>query len=338
MNADDIRYYLYKAGFTHKLKHMGKEKYVRIACPFAPWTHQNKRDQHDAFGVEVKPDGSSFYHCFSCKQHGEFWQLFKTMTIHMKDERDKLNAIGNEVYKEDVMDMVSGRTARAVQSYEHDIEDFEEDDVMPDLTPMRFQYGTFEKEHEYIDGYLKHRGIKPELAKTFDLRYDDLKERIVIPCYSPSHDFCGMVGRALDPNDQVQKVYNYFGTRTDFGFGRVINDDLDSYKKLIVVEGMFDLIKTYQNLQELNLQKEIGVVCVFKSILSEYQAEWLEDLDKSVYIFFDSDAAGDLGAKQASKLLKGRLPRLTRISTNDKSVDAGDIDSKFLAKLLRLKA
>ena len=337
MKKEDIIHYLHKAGFTEKLSVPGKVKYVRITCPFAPWTHKNKRDQHESFGVEVNKDGSSFYHCFSCKKAGEFWLLFRTMGIHMKDEVDALNEISKEVYKEDVMDMASGRLARAVQKYDYDLEDhIEEEEELPDLAHMEYLYKSFDPEHEYLTHYLNDRGLRPEQIKNFGLVWDENRERVVIPVYSATDDFVGMVGRAIDPDDQIQKVYNYPGTRTDFGFGRLPGDPLESYHRIIIVEGMFDLMKTYQNLCDLGLQNEYGVVCVFKSILSEYQTSWLEELGKSIYFFFDNDTAGQDGWFKAQKALKGRVPRLTRITTDSEDEDAGDIDSGELSSLLRI--
>lgn len=251
MKAEDIIFYLRKSGMTDMQYKGGKLKYVRIACPFAEIKHSNKRDRHDSFGVQVDADGTSFYHCFSCKSHGSFWQLFGTVGIHRPLDRDSLVEIGNEVYKEDVMEMATGRLSRAVQRYSYDVEDYEDTETLPDLDHMEYHFKTFSTDHEYLKHYLTDRGINHSLIKDFDIRYDDIKERIVVPIYSATGEFVGMVGRSIDPNEQVQKVYNYPGTRTDFGFGRLKGDDLSSYNRIILVEGQFDLKKTYQNLSEL---------------------------------------------------------------------------------------
>lgn len=337
MIAKDIMHYLRKGGITERhIKGTGRIKYVRVACPFAEIKHSNKRDQHDSFGVLVTDD-ESFYHCFSCKSHGSFWQLFPTVGIHRPQDRDALTAIGKEVYKEDVTKKVSGRLTRSVEAYSYDPDDFEQEDNLPDLEHMQYHFKTFEKESKEMNDYLTSRKINHSMIDKFDLRYDPNRERVVIPVYSATDDFVGMIGRSIDPEIKVKKVYNYSGTRTDFGFGRIAGMKLEDYKRLILVEGQFDLKKTYQNLVELGLHKEYGVLSVFKSVLSSYQAEWLEESGASIYCFFDHGQAGDEGWKQVQKLLKGRVPRLARILTRNPTQDSGDIDDRELSDLLNTR-
>lgn len=339
MKQKDIIYYLQRSSLIDDMsKFRSKEKYVRITCPFAEWKHKNKRDQHQACGIKVDEDNTSFFHCFSCKTHGEFWKMFEMLSMHRREDKDKLLELSDEIHSEDVMKLASGRLARAVNKYEQDIDDFVAEEETPvSLDAMKFQFNTFDPNHEYISHYFKDRGLNPELRKEFDVRYDDIRERITIPVYSPLNDFVGMIGRSIDPDEKIQKVYNYPGTRTDFGFGRLTEQELEDYRRIIVVEGMFDLMKTYQNLVELSLQKEYAVVCVFKSVLSEFQASWLEDTFKPVIIFFDNDEAGKDGWIKAKRLLSGRVPRLSRVITESPENDAGDINSDELYRILKGK-
>jgi len=170
-----------------------------------------------------------------------------------------------------------------------------------------------------------------ETCYRFDLRYDAQNSRIVFPVRSRNSDLVGAVGRDIT-NRAVSRYYNYFGFETGKAFAGLQFFGGD-YKKVLVVEGFFDLLNIWK------WAKEEGriVIASLKAELSELQLDLLGTLDIPVELWYDADEAGERGRKKSLEggQKHGLLMKYARLPKN---VDCGDLtESQFSNIVQNLK-
>lgn len=130
-------------------------------------------------------------------------------------------------------------------------------------------------------------GISWESMQKFQVRYDQLSNRIVFPIRNMAGKIINVSGRTLDPNWKQKKLrkYTYFngfggGLNTLYGFYENKESILRS-KEIILFEGAKSVLKA----------DTWGVgnsVAVLTSHLSQFQFEQLVKLGANVVVAFDS--------------------------------------------------
>ena len=102
--------------------------------------------------------------------------------------------------------------------------------------------------------YIESREVDPEVAIALDMRFDTAKNMLCFPMRDfESHDITGMRGRNIDPtchSKDKHHWYQYFvdnnGEKICCGDSRdpwMNEDRIDFKKPVVVVEGIFDLLK-----------------------------------------------------------------------------------------------
>jgi len=240
----------------------------------------------------------------------------------------EMTKVGWEILEEDNGD-VGTRLKRAVESYD----DWTGGDPIEiDMSALDFWSAELEKNlpKNAID-YLKNRQLDPILlSENFDLKWDEIEKRICWRVYD-FENFIGLVGR--DITGMSEKPYkNYWSSRFTRTLGMRKNFNHDCLR-VILVEGPFDLFRTFCNLVSLDLLGVYEVVCTFTANLSKQQCDMLEEIGKTVVCFYDIDIAGNSEWKEVQKKLKGKIPRITRMRPTE-GTDAGDTSERNLKQKL----
>lgn len=312
MQRDEIKE-LIKTMFGPNAMRLDQADWVMTQCPFAPWMHSSGKDRNPSFGISVKADSESNFHCFTCKAKGRLHNLPKRLA---KVSRDK-----------------------AWLAYHDDIP---ADESLGGKLPSWEQLGKKERRQQLGDPvpdsylhvfdsaaghpYLKERGIDDQAARGMDLRIDEDDhgvERILFPVYSRYGKFHGYTGRATHP-DVNPKVRDYFGLPKRLlllGSEHIEKHD----DKIILVEGLFD----YANL----FQYGHAVVASLHANLTPQQANILKWWGKPVVVMYDNDRAGKQGRMVVKEQLGKHLP-LMKVRYPKGCNDPGELTKNQLYRML----
>ena len=149
--------------------------------------------------------------------------------------------------------------------------------------------------------------ITQETINGWQLRYDIVENRMLIPIRDYNLRLVGIRGRYLGPDQNILrwKVYKELNKESAdskysgvwLGMHRVL--DVDS--NIVLMEGDRDVI----------LATQAGIPNVWGSMgatLSKAQLETLQKYNKPITLFMDNDCAGEGGAKQIYNAMKGLVP------------------------------
>lgn len=264
-----------------------KQNRVVVSCPYAPWFHERKIDSQPSMGIWALVDGSVIYHCWACHEGGTLTELF----------REVGTLSGNMQALALIPELVDKTTPSAATRFiliqdallEWGMERKKVYSVLPDKILDRMPRAKYSLE---ADAYLTSRNVDPEIADLFELRYDDLRERVVFPVRNILGQLVGAVGRATRKGVEP-RYYNYFNFYSGDHLGGMPQTTLFPHNRLIVVEGYFDLLRV----AEWCWKSDSVPLCSWKSELHDHQIKTLAGLDKSVQIWYDCDVAGQRGAQ-----------------------------------------
>lgn len=285
MDEANIRYLLSqlkiphsKATFTGSVK---RTRWMTISCPFAPWTHQKKTDNHPSFGITIKDDGKSSYKCLSCGMKGRLAGLPGKLGGYRKIDYSKLRlwAESTELQAGLFKPVPSWEDADPVAI------DYNEkhgsDVARPDPSAINnYPYATGSR-------YLQSRGIGYFDVLQLGIRYDSYQRRVLFPVYDPHDNFCGFTGRSTMPgnNDtkgRNPKVRDYYGlNKREVFLGLPGKRD----GKKIIHEGLFDYAIAVKHGYH-NARAILG------TSLTPEKVQILIDEGDPVYFFMDNDLAG----------------------------------------------
>ena len=320
MDIDDIKGFLDEVNIEYST---GVD-YVLISCVFSHFTHEKGTDRHPSMRILINEQGEAVYHCFACGSFGKLWLLLYSLGVinknnNLKEVSDRLFKVGNG-------DMGSC-IETAIKSYDKSRVKNKIDFKVLE----KWAKDTFEEVTTLGRDYLKYRSITPEYANdNFDLLWDTEEQRLVFMLRNFKDRFKGAVGRCI--NDVVNKYRNYWSAdvTSTLGHRKVFNYNA---KRIIVVEGFIDMIKTAENICILGLSDIYEVVCTFKCHLSDRQLLELVDLYKTVYIFYDDDKAGNNGARKALSCLDDLVPFVFRVKPPENK-DPGETSFSELELIL----
>jgi DNA primase len=156
--------------------------------------------------------------------------------------------------------------------------------------------------------YIFDRGFHFLTCKEFKLGYDAFTKRITIPVTNEAGKLVGFKGRAWEPEKVPRYLIlgdrrdtNHYGfspypaSKVVFGIDRLARTKLE--RCAILCEGELNPIM----LRSYGVTSAIGIS---GSWLSEYQAKLIKKYVDEVVLFFDSDKAGQEGAKRVIQLLE----------------------------------
>ena len=281
---------------------------LTCSCPLAEWMHESGSDSKPSMSIKVG-EQTSVYKCFACGESGTLASLVSSYgNLSRKTDLVKM---GDQMLKSDRPSMISS-LRRAVSSANDCTIKKRTAKTLSSTILNRF-LPVYDISKSRL--YLEQRGLTREDMEEFELLYDPSFRRIVFPIRNQEGSLVGAVGRALDDGP---KFYNYFGFEASKCLGGLHRLSED-YDKIILVEGMFDVIKVRRYEERLNAQ----AVCTFKAEASAEQCDILSSIAKPVIVCYDGDMAGFKGANKTMKRLNGLVPYLK----NAKLPEGGDVDS-----------
>ena len=284
--------------------------WVKISCPFAPYTHKNGTDNNPSMGIKVDGGGPSSYCCFSCMQKG-------SLVSFVTDLRD-IAGKGKFDYKK----MISLVVADEEENIQIDYE------VLDEHIKEKLQLQIYDE--SWLDSflfipahsYLKKRGVPAKIAKELDIRFDHRSVRSGLPMRDFGGRLVGFQGR--DTTDKQIKRYKFLKPKDSrYNYKVWLGEDkVDLDKTVVLTEGLFDYVRIYM---------------VFKNVLASLGASVspaklarLKYGGGPIVTFYDSDEAGDKARQLISKEYGKRV--LYHIIPSKK--DAGGMKLKELKDLL----
>lgn len=215
------------------------DKWVRGACPLAPWSHKSGKDTNPSFGLFVSPGEPGRFHCFSCES-GSLSLLLQT--IEFREQQHPGSFHGNlsaarQIVEQEEVDLPTLPGYSEFMAPETKL--FEE-------LPQHF-LDSFDHAHEVARAraFIEHRGYTLAEAGHFDLRYDAKKDMLLFPYRDVFGRLAGIRGRAISlPGDSFTKSVGHH----DYVWNGVNNSALTWYGEeclnyagpVVVVEGQFD--------------------------------------------------------------------------------------------------
>lgn len=278
-------------------------KHLKALCPF----HTEKTPS-----FFVMPEKES-YTCYGCNKFGDIFTLVQEMEhlsfleavnflierFHIPVERSrrsdvspvaeytKLNEQALQYFREMLLDTAEGKKAQ----------EYLKKRGLTKETAEKFKLGYALNQWEGLYSHFRQQGMDIRKGEALGLLapsdrksgyYDRFRGRIIIPIFSETGALIAFGGRTLF--DEPAKYLNspdtpvYKKSQHLFGFN-LAKPSIREQKRVILVEGYFDLISLYQH----------GVTCVAASLgtaLTEQQVYLLKRFSENICIWYDSDKAG----------------------------------------------
>lgn len=286
-------------------------------CPF----HQDKKP---SFRVSV--DKKAF-HCFGCGAKGNILDFVARMEqATVRDAALMLQEWFGIDGQRPLTPRKSaeGGNAKRAMAVPRSTKGEEREDVAAN-TPLSFLLKGVDPGH----AYLAQRGISRGTAEYFGAGYfpgkGSMAGRVVIPIHNASGELVAYAGRTIDQTEPRYKLPNGFHKALVlFNLHRVLRaeQDVDTVRQVIVVEGFFDAMKVVQ-------AGFSNVVALMGTTLSEPQARLLAPF-REVVLMLDGDDAG----RHASNEIAGRLARMHFVRIVDVDGEADELGADQIQELL----
>jgi DNA primase len=288
MKREDILYILRETGMENILPR-GKRN-VQLSCPFAKERHKDGTDHTPSMGIRINNDGPSPVHCFTCKWSSGDVQGFveELLRLDLIDESKGLHLSKVATELEEIpLDKLMDSIPELNVSNE-----LLNDKVYPESILNEFTNRTHP--------YLLKRGFELESIEEWEGGYDRDRKRVTFPVRNRIGNLVGLVGRAIH-NLLLPEYLNYW----KFDKGRFLYGEhrIAPRTKVIVVEGLLDTIKVWQQLAKENLLNEYSVVSTLGAGVTFLQGQKLCRYTDEVILFFDNDAAGKTARDTLGKSL-----------------------------------
>lgn len=292
-----------------RLKKRGKN-YVAL-CPF-------HTERTPSFSVS---QDKQIFHCFGCGKGGnaftflmehERMSFIETVRHLARKSNITIREEGSSGFKRDLIERITFANQVAVEYYHKTLKLNKFKKVLDDYLKTKreiteesieeFKLGLAGDEWEGLIKYAGAKDISPDelvragLASYNDNKknyYDRFRYRLMIPIYNQSGKPIAFGGRTLKKDDPVKYINSpetplYQKSNVLFGLSNA-RDYIRNSNYVYVVEGYFDLISLWQ----------IGIRNVVASSGTAFtlqQARLLARFCEQVYLFFDSDSAGQKAA------------------------------------------
>lgn len=286
MNSDGIVKVLRKLKVT---SYTPGYRNVTCSCPLAPWQHPSGKDSNPSMSIKVDPVGDSVCMCWSssCGWAGTLVQLTKMVNHLSGGLHDAAVELAESLENNDLQARLDAIL---------DPEPEEEDDKTFDENMIRPFSGRVPR--YAIDVPPKGRGLFVETCKYWELGYDEVRYRLVVPVRNIEGHLVGMMGRAIK-STQMPKWFAYWNFRKgNFLYGEHKVDS--SLNKIIVVEGMPDVWIPWQHGHK-------NVVALLGSRLTFAHERKLLKWGCDVYWFLDGDESGVKGTAQCIGLMRNKI-------------------------------
>lgn len=278
---------------------------VICSCPFAPWRHAGGHDKDPSFAVHVESVRGSVYNCLSCgakgNMNGLIWEMSQVTHIDWKRLKEfvaqnestglsnRLDGVGSysDKYQR------KGDPFPLVDSWAKPPAEKEREAPVYDGKSLagRNPHDVYEssKGNQPIR-FLRERGIGSEILNDISIGFDEKDNVVVLPIFNMNNDLMGCGYRQM--GDKKPKYIYSRGCPISelFFFENKFWNSPKPDKRLIVVEGFFDVLKLWQwgyNAVSL-LGSQMGEAKIEKLLRMVRRAGASYD----VYMMLDGDKGG----------------------------------------------
>ena len=273
--------------------------YFQLSCPFARETHSKGTDNSPSFIVK-----ETHCKCFSC---GYYAPLEEFLTHYSEFAKKPIDFDFScfECY-------IKPKRTQELHNIELD------ESIL----------NGFEENKPKIQRYLDSRGIYLESLNDCNLLYD--RSRIVCPIRNENNKLIGATSRAT--NNNPVKAYHYFGMLTLKALiGHQINK---GYRKCILVEGLTDYLAAKDTCYRHKLEYDIYGIMGTK--FSDWHANKIAELDKTVYLALDMDKQGKKCRREIKQKLKQDCYIIEKTWANER-IDLAKMGDKTFLNLFKEK-
>lgn len=256
MDTNSIIYLLEQLGVRHA-QARGDE--VICQCPFAPWRHAGGHDNDPSFAVHVDSVRGSVYNCLACSAKGNMNNLVWEMSQHTHVDWKRL--------KEFIGRSESTGLSNSMESVGSYSDRYRKHDPLVSGDAWATPPAEREREKPVYDGkslagrnphevyesskgneptrFLRERGIDVDILNYIKIGYDKQDNVIVLPIFNMNNDLMGCGYRQL--GDKKPKYIYSRGCPISelFFFEDKFWNSPKPDKRLIVVEGFFDVLKLW---------------------------------------------------------------------------------------------
>ena len=279
--------------------------WVNASCPYAPYSpaHKSSADNSPSFGVHIEEDGISLMNCFTCGKKGDLKKLARDMQFFHKKSYFPVLKMIDDAEQNKPLNFESGalRNRKRITELPEPIDEewFNKNFVNVLNSKSAIQY-------------LKARGITKRAVQKADLRWNSFEKRITFPIRHHDNKLYGYSGRSILKEEDYPIYENgkYPKIRDKLKKAHfILGIEHFTDKPIIVIEGLF----SYIHLISIGADEYFDIACVFGATLTDQQASLLIQYQRSIYLMYDNDIAGD-------KALFGAL------DNNDEHKGGGAID------------
>lgn len=278
MNPSKIKEVLVVMGIPENDITITSPTTLSLLCPLSPWTHQKGKERNASFGIKYDAERGPIYHCFGCGRKGLLYKL--AVELGMLSSNEALIEVSQEIKQ-----LCTPTLSSKIENL--DLTEFSVK-KQPELLLLGDAFvNSFTDLSPSTKTYLKTRNILPEIAEEYALVEDPSRARLVFPVFTEK-GLVSAVGRTL--TNDARKYYNYPGAALSLTIGGQLQMK-SSRKRLVLVEGFLDMLRV----APFAWRASCDVGCVWKASASSAQVSILQNLNKSISIWFDMDKAGKAG-------------------------------------------
>ena len=269
---------------------------IKIVCPF-------HNDQQASLSANIK---TGTFYCFGCGKAGtpqSFIQEYEGVDgIHSLRKLQQIRVGAN----------------KAITDIEHLVTESTRPDHREQLQSAYGFFITLSKPSWNVitNHYMLKRGFKPETLKHFDVRINGSSTYPVILPLIEQQRFLGYITRRTD-KEEPKYLYSAGYPRRSGLIGQI------HHGPVLVVEGVFDLMKAWQH-----GFKNTVALCGWKC--TEFQLKKLTKYASLVICATDNDEAGVKGYKDLQK----KLPDVVRFQFPDHIKDVGEMSKREFREAL----
>lgn len=307
----------------------GGPDWVMASCPLSR-NHKNGRDEHPSFAVRVTSNGRSGWHCFSCGESGTLNGLVYDLCQRGVVSRAPTWIISLFKQEVDPLADLSSKLA-SVTYWEAPVE--VSGVWLSGREPEHRQYALKEKflDETILDPFKNHtprslaylqgadRKLTLDTIHKWQLGYDSISDRVIIPIRDFAGRLLGYSGRKLPPVDAT-KYLNMDGFSRDLVlFGEHFRNS--NHRRAIVSEGFFDVIF----LNQLGFSNCFAIMGIALSPVQTAKIiAWFEEVVLVVH--------GDSAGIKSEKKIRGQLENDVSIRSVfcDPQQDANSTDPEWL--------
>lgn len=321
---------------------------IWMPCPFAPYTHEKRKDSSPSFSFKIGPPGSSVYHCFTCGKRGpntlhfckemeyyDKYMIFSSgaLRLAMIHDQEDVGALGTRLFGMLTNGLAKAKNLANIATPEEDKRKIFDkaglsEDTLSGYTVLPANAIQWLHGKGPLDGGEECRGLPKEASKKYELLWDEQQQSVIFPIRDFSGRLVGTTRRSPYRKTGPKFMDRAGFEKTIFFYGE---KQLPKTDTIALVEGVFDTIS-------LGTRGIPALGVMGTKTLSPFKATRLKEHGiKRILIIPDGDDAGYTAGKEWLKLLTPLMEEV-EIFPTPSTLDPDDIDSTSLIEALYPRA